>query len=262
MSLCDSSRRIYLLLHCYLNLFINNFPRRDKQIFQLLWKTTKSQDGKSSTPTNTWQPFKHVDGTKILKETTEDIAGVAMTITNLRTAAETHAEQYAGEDVKNALAFAQGHSNRIANQHYRRNSSATKIAPWANHIEKFLSNEDSSCEDTRFQGVLDRKIEEDMKKSQKEWEAKMKKKIHDITEDDRRSKLPKYLNPRLWWSKEEDAELTRLVKHHGKQWDEIYDNSLILQQRYKAYGKTCKSLSILLRFLHSKSVYSNSISLQ
>lgn len=259
MSLCDSSRRIYLLLHCYLNLFINNFPRRDTQIFQLLWKTTQSQDGNSSTPTNTWQPFKHVDGTKILKETTDDIAGVAMTVTNLRTAAETHAEQYASEDVKNALAFAEGHSNRIANQHYRRNSSATKIAPWEKHVEKFLSNEDFSCEES-VQSMLDKKIEEEMKKSQNKWEAKMKKKIHDIIEEDRRSKLPKCVNPR--WSEEEDAELTRLVKHHGKQWDKIYDDSLILQQRYKAYGKTCKSLSILLRFLHSKSVYSNSISLQ
>ena len=224
-----------------------HFPRREANIFKLLRETTQSQDDDLA-ETNTWQPFKEIDPTKILKEITLDIAGVPVNVRSLRIAAESYAAQYASEDVQNALTFAEGHTNRVANEHYRRNGSATKIAPWESHIETLLNNNDFSSEDVRFQRRLDKKIENKMKRSQQEWKLRIKKKIDDLTEADRRSKLPKFSGVRkkkseYHWSDEEDAELKRLVKRHGKHWREIYDDSVLLQKRYETYGRSGKLLS-------------------
>ena len=221
-------------------------------MFKLLWKfRVQSQDGDSAV-TDKWQPFKGVNTTKVLKETALDIAGIPVTITSLRMAAESHVEQSASEAVQNALTFAEGHTNRIANERYRRNSSEKKIKPWENHIESLLDNPDFSCEDALFQRALDKKIEEKMKRSQQQWEMMIDKKVRDLAEADRRSKLPNRVGrERTKWSNEEDAELKRLVRRHGSRWKEIYDDSVLLQKRYDSNGRSGKSLPTLYRLLSS-----------
>lgn len=204
-------------------------------MFRLLWQTTElHEDDDDPTVTKTWQPFKRINVAKLLKDTTLDIAGVPVTIKSLRTAAESYAAQYGSEDVQSALNYAEGHTNRIANEYYRRHGSAAKMAPWESHIERLLNNQDSPDDDNaRFESILDKKIEKRMKRSQEKWKNTIKQKIHDLTVTDEKKQLRKMIHiPK--WSLEEDAELKRLTRCHGEGcWKEILEDSVLIKKRYE-----------------------------
>lgn len=204
-------------------------------MFQLLRQTTElHEDDDDPTVTKIWQPFKRINVAKLLKDTTLDIAGVPVTISSLRTAAESYAAQYVSEDVQSALNYAEGHTNRVANEYYRRHSSASKIAPWESHIERLLNNQDSPDDDkAHFESRLDKKIEKRMKRSQEKWKNTIKKKIRDLAVAEKKKQLRKMIHiPK--WSLEEDAELKSLTRCHGVGcWKEVLDDSVLIKKRYE-----------------------------
>jgi len=217
-------------------------------MFRLLWQTTQlHEDDDDPMVTKTWQPFKRINVAKILKDTTVDIAGVPVTISSLRIAAESYAAQYGSEDVQSALNFTEGHTNRVANEYYRRNSSAAKMAPWESRIERLLDNQDSSDDRAHFESILDKKIEKRMKRSQQKWKNTIKQKVHDLTVADKKKQQMKMKQQRKMvriskWSAEEDAELRSLAMHHGEGcWKEMLEDSVLIKKRYETI-KSGKSL--------------------
>lgn len=212
-------------------------------MFRLLWQTTElHEDDDDPTVTKTWQPFKRINAAKLLRDTTLDIAGVPVTISSLRTAAESYAAQYGSEDVQSALNFAEGHTNRVANEYYRRHGSAAKMAPWESHIERLLNNQDSPDDDNaHFESRLDEKIEKRMKRSQERWKNTINQKIHDLNVAEKKKQLRKMVKI-LHWSVEEDAELRSLTRYHGEgYWKEILEDSVLIKKRYETVpsGKHC-----------------------
>ncbi len=221
------------------------------EVFQLLLKTRQLQH-EDLAVTNTWRPFQGINATNILKATTHDIAGVPTNIMNLRTAAESYADKVGRSDVQNALSFAEGHTKRVAKEYYRRNGSTTMMAPWTNHIEGLIHGQDNSDDNGSLAGpnasAIDEEIEKRMELSQQEWKNKIEKKVRDLTVADQKASTNKR-KLRKDWSEEDDAELRRLVRIHGKgRWKEMLDASAILKKRYET-SQTGKSVNFSLLLL-------------
>ena len=96
--------------------------REEMELYELLLKVSRSRD-EHDPMKMTWQPFKGVNTTEVLKATTRDIGGVSMTVMDLRTAAESYIDQIDKPDIQRGLSYAEGHSERIAKKYYRRNGS-------------------------------------------------------------------------------------------------------------------------------------------
>lgn len=211
-------------------------------MFELLWKTKHSQDDDWA-EASTWQPFKGMDTGRILKATTLDIAGVEVNNKSLRIAAESYADQVGSAGVQDSLNFVEGHTKRVANEYYRRNGSAAKMAPWGTHIEGLINSKDSPDEIDGVDTTLDERIEKTMDVSQQEWKKRIAQKIQDLIAKDRLKSQP--WKAFTWWSVEEDAELRRLVRIYGESsWKDIYENSVILQKRYETSRSGKKLLYI------------------
>ena len=208
------------------------------ELFELLLKVSRSED-----EDGIWQPFKGVNTTEVLKATTRDIAGVSMTIMDVRTAAESYVDLVGGADIKNALSYAEGHTERIAKQYYKRNGSTTVMKPWMDHIRGLIRGQD--CDGGAVStNALDEQIEKRMEQAQNRF----KKKIEDHIRGLANSKVAPVIKrkARKDWTEEEDAELRRLVRVHGKgNWKDMLDHSPIMQRRYKTAptGKLFDTLS-------------------
>jgi hypothetical protein len=197
------------------------------EMFQFLLKERQAQGD----ATMTWRPFKGRNTTEVLKATTRDIAGVSMTIMDLRTAAESYVDLVGREDVQNALSFAEGHTVRIAKQYYKRNGSTTMMRPWIDHIEGLLHGHGNSNDNSNY-SKLDEEIDERMELSQQEWRKKIEKEVRDLAHQKDTSIIKRKV--REDWSKEEDEELRRLVRIYGKgNWKDILQSSQLLQKRYQ-----------------------------
>ena len=210
-------------------------------MFQCLLRVIQSSRQDEDNSVNmAWRPFEGRNTTEILKATTCDIAGVAMTIMDLRTAAESYADIVGQADMQRALSFAEGHTERIAKQYYKRNGSTTLLKPWLDHIEELIHGQESSNNGGEFSSVLDEEIDKRMKLSQQKWKEEIVKKIHDSVDNSSSSAIKH--KRRQDWSSEEDAELRRLLRIYGKgNWKEILEHSSILQERYRMAPTGMKS---------------------
>ena len=214
-------------------------------MLKLLWKVTKDE---YESETNIWRPFEGKYTTEILKATTYDIADVPMTIMDLRTAAESYADLVGQEDMQSALGVAEGHTERVAMQYYRRNGSSTMMRPWVDHIEKLIHGQDDSGDNGGVDSAMDEKIEKTMELSQQEWVRKVEKEIRDLTIADqkKRKELADQMKrkaladqkgqptmKRKVWSEEDDTELRKLVRIHGVgNWMDMLEDSSMLKERY------------------------------
>ena len=240
------------------------------ELFELLLKVSPL---KEDNKTWQWQPFQGVDTTEILKATTGDIAGVPMTIMNLRTAAESYADLTGKEDIQNALSYAQGHTDKVAKQYYKRNGSTTKMKSWTDHIRvlirgqeqdrtggndvvssmiKFIrgltpfTSYDQDCVGDNIASAMDEKIERRMEQSQQTFKEHYEKRVRDIA-----NKVAPVIKrkAREDWTEEEDIELRRLVQVHGKgNWKDMFDDSPIMQRRYQT-ARTGKMAGVDIPFL-------------
>jgi len=206
------------------------------RVLKLLLETRQSQD-EDVAVSNTWRPFEGINTTNILKATTRDIAGVPINIMNLRTAAESYAEIAGRSDVQNALSFAEGHTTRVANEYYKRNGSATTMAPWTKLIEGLIYGQDNSNDNGSLAGpssiAIEKMIEKRMALSQQGWKKKIEKAVNGWARVDRKGP-PTKPKVREDWSEAEDAELMRLVRWYGKgSWKDILDESAMLKKRYE-----------------------------
>ena len=90
---------------------------------------------------DSWQPFEQWEIMKMLKATTLDLSGVGITVTKLRSAAESHVDilQYdsakESENIQRALSYAEGHSESIAKLFYKRNGSSSIMSWWTKYVE-------------------------------------------------------------------------------------------------------------------------------
>jgi hypothetical protein len=243
------------------------------ELFELLLKLSPLKEGNE---TGQWQPFQGVDTTEILKATTSDIAGVPMTIMNLRTAAESYADLTGKEDIQNALSYAQGHTDKVAKQYYKRNGSTTKMKSWTDHIRVLIRGQEQDRNGgnggngvvssmikfirglTSFKSygqdyvgdniasAMDEKMEWRMEQSQQTFKEHYEKRVRDIANE---------VTPvikrkaRENWTEEEDIELRRLVQVHGKgNWKDMFDDSPIMQRRYQT-APTGKMADVDIPFL-------------
>lgn len=196
------------------------------ELFELLLKVRRS-----GYYDETWQPFKGVNTTEVLKATTRDIAGVPMTIMDVRTAAESYVDLVGKADIQNALSYAEGHTERIAKQYYKRNGSTTTMKPWMDHIRKLIRGEDYDC--GNVSSALDERIEKRMEQAQKRFKEKIEGYIRELANNKMRPVIKR--KAREEWTEEEDEELKRLVRLHGKgNWKDMLDDSSIMQRRYQA----------------------------
>lgn len=195
------------------------------ELFELMLKVRRSGDDDE-----TWQPFKGVNTTEVLKATTRDIAGVPMTIMDVRTAAESYVDFVGNADIQNALSYAEGHTERIAKQYYKRNGSTTTMKPWMDHIRGLIRGQD--C-DSGNSSALDEQIEKRMEQAQKRFKEKIEEHIRDLANNKVGPVIKR--KARKEWTEEEDAELSRLVRVHGKgNWKDMLDDSSIMQRRFQS----------------------------
>ena len=199
--------------------------RKEMELFKLL----RELHGDEDSTTMPWQPFKGKSPTEVLKATTIDIAGVAMTIMNLRTVAESYADLNPNPSIQTGLSLAEGHTERTAKGYYKRNGTMTIMRSWADHIEKLIHGQ--KIPDDEDEDELGEVIDMRMEESQQRWRENLEKYIGQF-----KGGIPVFKRKaREDWSKEEDAELIRLVRKSGtNSWKEILDSSRILQKRYKA----------------------------
>ncbi len=196
------------------------------ELFELLLKVRRSEYDDE-----TWQPFKGVNTTEVLKATTRDIAGVPMTIMDVRTAAESYVDLVGKADIQNALSYAEGHTDRIAKQYYKRNGSTTTMKPWMDHIRKLIRGQD--YDSGNVSSALDEQIEKRMEQAQKRFKEKIEERIRGLANNKMGPVIKRKV--REEWTEEEDAELRRLVRVHGKgNWKDMLDDSSIMQRRYQA----------------------------
>ena len=201
--------------------------REEMELFELLLKVSPL---KEDNETWQWQPFMGVNTTEILKATTRDIAGVPMTIMNLRTAAESYVDFIGKADIQNALSYAEGHTEKVAKQYYKRNGSTTTMKPWIDHIRVLIRGQ--GCDDGNVASALDEEIEKRMERSQQRFKENIEKEVRDLT-NNKTSPVSKR-KARQDWTEEEDAELRRLVRVHGKgNWKDMLDASSLMQRRYQ-----------------------------
>lgn len=212
-------------------------------MFQFLLKAKQSQ-GEDDSVKTTWRPFEGRNTTDILKATTRDIAGVSMTIMDLRTAAESYVDLVGREDVQSALSYAEGHTERIAKQYYKRNGSTTMMRPWVDHVEGLIHDHGNSSKDNdNLISELDKEIDKRMELSQQEWRRTIEREVRDLA-DRKGTPINNKRKVREDWSEEEDAELRRLVRIYGKgSWKDILESSPLLQKRYQT-APTGKMFSI------------------
>ncbi len=234
--------------------YITRF-REEMELFELLLKVSSF---KEDNETRQWQPFQGVDTTEILKATTRDIAGVPMTIMNLRTAAESYADLTGKADIQNALSYAQGHTEKVAKQYYKRNGSTTKMKSWTDHIRVLIRGQEQDrngatavvssmikhirgltsfisygqdCVGDNIASAMDEKIERRMEQSQQTFKEHYEKRIRDIAHEVAPIIKRK---AREDWTEEEDTELRRLVQVHGKgKWKDMLNDSPIMRRRYQ-----------------------------
>ena len=200
------------------------------ELFSRLLKLSRSQDDEECSAKMIWQPFKGVNTTEILKATTYDIAGVSMTIMDLRTAAESYVDLIGRSDIQNGLSYAEGHTDRIAKKYYKRNGSTTMMGPWIDHIRGLVRGKENDSGNVA--SALDEQIEQRMEQSQQRWKEKLEKLVRDVTNQKVAPVLKR--KARVEWTDEEDAELRRLVRNYGKgNWKAMLDNSPIMQKRYE-----------------------------
>lgn len=207
------------------------------EIFQCLLDVNNFLDGTETEESTrmSWKPFEMIDVTKVLKAVTLDIAGVPMTIMDIRTVAESHVDVSSDPVVKRGLSFAQGHTERTAKEYYRRNGSTTLMDPWSSHVEGMIYGRntiDNSGDDDDNDDEVGEKIEKRMEESQKRWKTMVLKEINDFQVED---EVPA-INPKrtAHWSKEEDKELLKMVKQFGAfNWRAILKSSSLLRRRYK-----------------------------
>ena len=78
--------------------------------------------------------------------------GVPVTVTNLRSAAESHVDiiGYDGskqsENIQKALSYAEGHSDSIAKLFYKRNGSSTIMKAWTLYVDKLMNIQDAGTD--------------------------------------------------------------------------------------------------------------------
>lgn len=203
-------------------------------MFELFARAQKIEwgvDGKS------WEPFEGLDLTEILKGITLNVAGVEVTVSKLRVAAETHCsviegkEQYDIRKIQESLNYVEGHSAKIAKDHYRLNEATTMPNAWHDYADSLLDPQGRSFswEDLRRKKI-DEVIRQKMNKLHMDWEKSLKRELkHCVAENMNERKK------RIKWSEEEEAELMDQVDVYGKgKWKTILKNSTILQKRYKS----------------------------
>mmetsp|Transcript_17995 Transcript_17995/g.38847 ORF Transcript_17995/g.38847 Transcript_17995/m.38847 type:complete len:274 (-) Transcript_17995:420-1241(-) len=99
---------------------------------------------------DSWKPFEGMQITQILKATTLDMTGVGVTITDLRSAAESHVDMIGydcskqGENIQKALSYAEGHSENIAKMFYKRNGSSSIMKAWTTYISEVMNFQEFS----------------------------------------------------------------------------------------------------------------------
>lgn len=228
--------------------------RKEMEIFQCLLDVNNFLDGTETEESTTmsWKPFEMIDVTKVLKAVTLDIAGVSMTIMDIRTVAESHVDVSSDPVVKRGLSFAQGHTERTAKEYYRRNGSTTLMDPWSSHVEGMIYGRntiDNSDDDDNNDDEVGEKIEKRMEESQKRWKKMVLKEINEFEVED---EVPA-INPKRTarWSKEEDEELLRMVKQLGAfNWRVILKSSSLLRRRYKRTAGMLMYISPFPLLLH------------
>ncbi|KAL7543530.1 hypothetical protein ACHAXR_012842 [Thalassiosira sp. AJA248-18] len=192
------------------------------QIFKLL-------RGQTEDAFDSWQPFKGMKITNIIKTTTLNMTGIGVTVTGLRCAAESHVDvlDYDCTKIQRALSYVEGHSDRIAKMFYKRNGSSTIMKAWTKYVDKLMNRE--SDDDV---SAVDQKIINSISSSQKHWINEVQHKIWRI--HNRRQVPSGYRKRRVDWSAEEDEELRERIGIHGDgNWKDIFDCSPILKKRYQ-----------------------------
>ncbi|KAL7551550.1 hypothetical protein ACHAWF_014737 [Thalassiosira exigua] len=184
-----------------------------------------------------WHPFKDKDVTSMLKATTFEMTGVGVTVTDLRSAAESHVDilrsdgrNYA-DDMQKALSHAEGHSLRMAQQFYKRNGSETIMRAWTSYVDRLLNIRSAN----RDSNSMDKIIMQKIKKSQEQWVKEVQKRIWNAQKPvNDNSVHPEVRKKRAKWTVEQDNELKKGIRIYGEgNWKQIYENSEILQERYK-----------------------------
>ncbi len=207
-------------------------------MFRLFAKAQKIEceaDGK------TWKPFKGLDLTKLLKSVTLEVAGVEVTVSKLRAAAETHCSVIEGKDqneinkIQESLNYVEGHSQKIATDHYKLNQANKMSNAWHDYVDSLFDpqGKTSSRKDLCRKNI-DERICHKMNKLHADWKQSVQKELkrrrrggQEVEEYERKK--------RVKWSAEEDAELLDQVDCCGEgEWTKILKNSKILQNRYKS----------------------------
>ena len=216
-------------------------------MFKLLWNSATEMDvcDCSVTTVTSWKPFEGIELTEILKSTTTDMTGVGVTVTDLRSAAESHVDtiSYGGKknsaNIQKSLSYAEGHSDRTAKMFYKKNGSTSTMRAWTSYIDTLMKMPKPEAGDER--SAIDMRIVGRINASQKLWAQELRSKIQRArtskkalatqmtpTAENRRRKK------RVLWSAEEDEGLRNGVRLHGcGSWKAILENSPILQERYR-----------------------------
>ena len=198
---------------------------------------------------STWKPFEGIDMTQILKSVTHHMTGVSVTVTDLRSAAESHVDiigydcSKQSENIQKALSYAEGHSENIAKMFYKRNGSSTIMKAWTAYVNKLMNFQDDEAVDD-VSGI-DQEIQDSINKSQEQWVKEVQQKLWRIQsaanhgEDEVEhiktisvaGSSPR--KRRKEWSTEEDEELRKKVQLYGEgNWKVILEKSEVLRRRY------------------------------
>ena len=219
----------------------------DVQIFNFLRKSRGSNS-------DSFLPFEGVQITKILKEITNDMTGVGVTVTGLRSAAESHVDMIGydkqSENIQKALSYTEGHCESIAKLFYKRNGSQSIMSAWTTYANKLMNIDDADDGVT----AIDEKIVESINKSQERWVKGVQSILHKATKQYQANTVSpaKAVDPEICnhsgkkrksktdWSANEDEELRKLIRIYGEgKWKDCLDNSPILQERYKMVSGEC-----------------------
>lgn len=189
---------------------------------------------------DSFQPFKKIDVTNVLKSTTTDFTGIAVTIVDLRAAAESHVDLASIDDsskqaqlLQNALSYVEGHTQGMAQLFYKRNGSESILKPWTEYVANMLKFQDTGAD---ADGVreIDTDILNKIKKSQENWLRETNNKLREVQSRANLAPEPKKVRKiRTAWSAEQDIELKKCVSQYGTNWKSIMKHSTILQNRYQ-----------------------------
>lgn len=190
-------------------------------------------------------PFAGTDVTKILKSITHEMTGVGITVTDLRSAAESHVDtMQSSEHIQKALAYAEGHSEQIAKLFYKRNGSSTMMKEWTRYIDDLLGFDGREADNSSC--AASQKILSNISLSQRRWVKQVQNELFKAKGPLSTSKAVQSCRKRrVEWSASEDVELKKRVRLHGDgNWKVILDSSVILKERYSMVSGKSNNISL------------------